>query len=119
MSVPPPFIGAPPIPAKPGTRHRWLGITALVYGAAVAVFEMITLFNVDALFTDDNEGLVGAIVAIPVLVIVGIVLCVVAGAVAPKWRKLAVFGGILLGFPIIYWIGSILLGAVTGVWLPS
>jgi hypothetical protein len=120
MSVPtPPVTGAPLTAAPKRTGNRWLGITALVYGAAVAVVEMITLFNLDALFTEGNDAIVWAIVSVPALLFVGIVLCIVAGAVAPKWRKLAVIGGILLAFPLIYWIGSIVFFAVTGSGLPS
>jgi hypothetical protein len=115
MSTPPPSATGTSSAAIPqGTGNRWLGITALVYSAGVAAFEMITLIGTSTLVGLGSHAIALVIFLIPVLLIIGIVLCIVAGAVAPRWRKLAVIGGLLMLLPVIVSIGSTLVYALLG-----
>jgi len=93
-------------PVKPAERRApWLGIVALVYGAAALGFEIYVMSIAGTVMTTNRFG--DVVIFLPFVILIGIVLCIVAGFGPRPSRRYAVIGGVLMILPVLYVIASL------------
>ena len=102
---------APPPVTTDKLAGKGLGVAALVYCIAAVGYEIATFIAAGNAGGMDYGQIEALLPGLPVVIVIGIVFCLVAGALAPRGRKFAVIGGaLLLAGPIVAYI----IGAVVG-----
>ena len=93
-------------------QGKGLGLAALIYSIATVPYFAACFFAANEVSSLDTSAIDAWLPPLPVVVLFGIALCIVAGSKTPRGRKLAITGGLLMLcapvvlFPVILAIGE-------------
>jgi ATP/ADP translocase len=116
----PPDNSAPPQPPVPSTSEakvdrsrqgKAMGLVAVIYGIGALAFELYFISAASTVMT--NDRLSPLLPFLPLVILVGIVLFVVAAFFGKAARKRATIGGILMAAPFAVLVLVFIVGTVS------
>jgi hypothetical protein len=77
-------------------QGKGLGLAALIYCIAAFGYQIVCFVAAGQTSSLDTSSIDAVLPLLPVVIFVGVALCLVAGIKTPKGRKLAIAGGTIL-----------------------
>jgi hypothetical protein len=94
-------------------QGKGLGLAALIYCVAAFGYQVACFVAADQTSSLDTSSIDSVLPALPVVIVVGIAFCIIAGNKTPRGRRLAIAGGTILAVgPIVALLLSFIIAEV-------